>query len=603
MKSEAAKITRVGAAAFALGLSLAGPQALGVAAADTPDSDTSVTSGPVSETTAGNQPVRSDAARTGQAPRTARTAHPAAAADTPTASRTTAVSRAAARTHAAADRITRPETDTAAASRPREAIAAQAVTATTATNTTAANNPVPDTRTPAPADEAPAAVVTISAPAGVPEQATPAATASLTAASTAGATATSSADLFSGLLAPAQSFIEGIGLLIRRTFFNQAPTVAPIQTTGQLTGSITGTVGAVDPEGDPLTYALTEAPRYGAVAIGSDGSYVYTPGPDFTGLDSFNVAVIDTGFHFNLLDPSRPASTEAYLQVAQNASAPVLTFTFVYGSGSQYWSTEARNALQDSAALLATYLVVSSPTAVVYTVTGENAPASGTLASAGSDLSAPGSGFFATVVQKKIQTGVDANGAAADGEITWNFGNPWEFGTTVDTSQYDFESTAMHELLHTFGFLSFVDRAGTNTGRSWTTFDQYLVTADGTRVITDSYRWNTAYNSTLTGGLYFDGPGAVAVYGGVVPLYTPDPWESGSSVSHLDDDTFTGANSMLMNAATDTGPGIRVISPVELAILKDLGYTVTNPVPVQALVLLGFGLLRRRRGRDQRPVS
>ena len=34
---------------------------------------------------------------------------------------------------------------------------------------------------------------------------------------------------------------------------------------------------------------------------------------EFTGLDSFNVAVTDTGFHLNLFDLSRPASTEAFL--------------------------------------------------------------------------------------------------------------------------------------------------------------------------------------------------------------------------------------------------------------------------------------------------
>ncbi len=602
MKSEAAKITRVGAAAFALGLSLAGPQALGVATADTADSDTSVGSG----ATAGEQPAKARAGRTGQAPRTV---HPAAtAADTPTASRTAAPTRAA-RTHPAADRTAGPDTPTTYRQRDANVVAAQAFSTRSATDSALKDGALKDgalndgaAPAPTPATEAPAVVVTAT-PASPIATAAPATPLALAVAATPGAAATASADWFAGLLAPIQSLVEGIGVLIRRTFFNQAPTAAPMQTTGQLVGAITGTVGATDPEGDPLTYAVTEAPRYGSVAIGGDGSYVYTPGPDFAGLDSFNVAVTDTGFHFNLLDLSRPASTEAYLQVAQNATAPVLTFSFVYGSGSQYWSTEARNALEDSAALLATYLVVTSPTTIVYSVTGENAPASGTLASAGSDLSAPGSGFFATVVQQKVQTGTDANGSAADGEITWNFGNPWAFGTPVGNAQYDFDSTAMHELLHTFGFLSFVDQAGTNTGRSWTTFDQYLVTAEGTRVITDSYRWNTAYNSTLTGGLYFGGPNAVAAYGGVVPLYTPDPWESGSSVSHLDDDTFTGADAMLMNAVTETGLGVRVLSPVELAVLKDLGYTLTDSVQVQALVLLGFGFLRRRSGRDQRPVS
>jgi hypothetical protein len=44
-------------------------------------------------------------------------------------------------------------------------------------------------------------------------------------------------------------------------------------------------------------------------------------------------------------------------------------------------------------------------------------------------------------------------------------------------------------------------------------------------------------------------------------------------VSHLDDETFSGSDEKLMNAFKTTGPGIRVLSPVELAILADLGYT------------------------------
>ena len=85
----------------------------------------------------------------------------------------------------------------------------------------------------------------------------------------------------------------------------------------------------------------------------------------------------------------------------------------------------------------------------------------------------------------------------------------------------------------------------------------------------------------------------MAAYGGYVPLYTPRPWEPGSSTSHLDDDTFTGSQTQLMNAVTDSGLGIRVLSPIELGILKDLGYTVTDS-PVYAVVFLGFAFLRRR---------
>lgn len=411
------------------------------------------------------------------------------------------------------------------------------------------------------------------------------------------AAATSVADLFTGLLAPIQSLIEGVGLLIRRTFFNQAPQVNPVQTTGQLEGPITGTIGAVDPEGEPITYQVTVAPQFGSVVIGSAGDFTYTPGPSFTGLDSFTVAAADVGSGFNILDLARPAATEAYVQIAQNATLPLLTFSFVYGSGSQYWSPAARTALQSAATTLAQYLVVDTPTTLTFDVTAERSAYSSTLASAGSNLIDYRAGFHPTVVQQKILTGIDANGSDADGEISWNFGQPWALGTTVNRNQYDFTSTAMHELMHTLGFLSYTERSGANTGRSWTVFDSFLVSPTGAAVIGSDYRWQTAYNFNLTGGnggLFFGGPNAVAVYGGLVPLYTPSPWESGSSVSHLDDSTFVGANTVMMNAYSDTGLGVRVLSPVELAILQDLGYQV-SPSPLAAFVLLGFGLLRRPR--------
>ena len=203
------------------------------------------------------------------------------------------------------------------------------------------------------------------------------------------------------------------------------------------------------------------------------------------------------------------------------------------------------------------------------------------------------------MVQQKILTGVDANGNAADGEINFNFGQSWGLGDSVGRNQYDFTSTAIHELLHTFGFLSYVDRAGANNFRDWTEFDRFIVTSDEVPVIGSNFRWNTAYNSNLTGGnrgLYFGGSHAVAANGGqLVQLYTPSPWESGSSVSHLDDDTFTGSNSQLMNALSDTGKGVRTLSPIELGVLTDLGYTVVSQSGAFGALFMIIVLVRRRK--------
>ena len=423
----------------------------------------------------------------------------------------------------------------------------------------------------------------------------PGALAAMTAAP--GTAAVTVADLFSGLLAPIRELLEGAALLVRRTFFNQAPTISPVQLTGQAAGPITGTIAAVDPEGDAMLYSITRSPRNGSAVINPDGSYTYTPGPGFTGTDSFIAAATDTGFHINLLDPFRAPSTSGNVSVSQGALTAMVQFQFIYGSGSQYWSSAARSSLEYVATTLSSSLAVTSPVILTYTVTGEFSPLSSTLASAGSDLTSSDPGFLQTVVQNKILAGTDANGSASDGTISWNFGPGWAFGDTVAGDQYDFQSTAMHELLHTLGFLTYVDQAGSNTGQSWTVFDSNLVTSNRTAVIGDGYTWNTAYNPNLTGGnggLYFGGSNAVAAYGGLVPLYTPNAWDAGSSLSHLNDATFAGANRRLMNARSGRGLGIRVISPVEVAILQDLGYTVIPGPGASVLMFAGLFFVRRR---------
>ncbi|MDZ4265012.1 MAG: Ig-like domain-containing protein [Mycobacterium sp.] len=372
-----------------------------------------------------------------------------------------------------------------------------------------------------------------------------------------------------------------------RRLINVAPTVAPSQLSGQISGAITGTIGADDPEGDALTYRLRRAPREGSVQLNSDGTYAYTPGRRFDGVDTFRVAVIDGG-------PFRPWGTSAKAVINQGA----ISFDFTYTDGAQYWTADRREALQRGADNLMLFLVVTRPVELTYTVRAKYDTTSGSLASAGSFLTTGRRGFWPTVVERKLLTGLDANGAADDGYLTFNFGEPWALGDSVAAGEFDFTAVLLHEMTHTLGFSSLVSQAGDNGETSRPLFDRFIVTADGTRPISWSGSWNEAYDANLTGGsggLYFGGANAVAAYGGPVPLYTPNPWGPGSSVSHLDDDTFTGANRLRMIAYSDPGPGIRVLSPVELGILKDLGYQVQSPPAAMAFVgLLVLGSKRRK---------
>lgn len=594
---------RFGAAVFALSMALAQPA---VAGADSPDDDTSKSPANVpqastpqasgsqtsdSRASAGRQARAERRAAADRAPLTPAPAESASAnratANTPF---TSTSQRATARRSGAGESAVRPQPS------PTGTGSASSVTGRSTGDTAAGL--VADTDSTAPAADS-AAPVDVSPELVAPQvsAAAPAQLATLSVPAPA-ATAGSVADLLGGALAPVRAFLEGIVLLVRRTFFNDAPTVAPVQLTGQASGTITGTVGAVDPEGDPITYSVTAAPVFGTVTVAPDGSYGYTPGADFAGTDTFTVAATDSGPHLNLFNPLRPAYTLSNVVVTQALSGPRLRFEFSYAGGAYLWSQEARSALESSATILGSYFVVSTPVTVTYSVTGEWSPLSGTLATATSDIVNSRSGFFPTVVQQKINTGFDANGSTPDGQITWNFGSPWAFGNTVDNSQYDFQSVAMHELLHTFGFLSNVTAPGTNTGTGWTEFDGFLVTADGTALIGSDYVWKSRYDTNINGGnggVYFGGPAAVAAYGGPVPLFSPSPWQGGSSLSHLRDGSFYGSNEQLMNARVSRGTGLRTLSGVETAILTDLGYTMVPAPGASVMLMFGVFLLRRRR--------
>ena len=63
------------------------------------------------------------------------------------------------------------------------------------------------------------------------------------------------------------------------------------------TGLITGNIGAVDPDGDPLTYTVIGTPHNGGtVEIDQDGNFTYRPMNAMAavgGTDQFTVVVSD----------------------------------------------------------------------------------------------------------------------------------------------------------------------------------------------------------------------------------------------------------------------------------------------------------------------
>ncbi|KQY10095.1 hypothetical protein ASD37_07095 [Mycobacterium sp. Root135] len=81
-------------------------------------------------------------------------------------------------------------------------------------------------------------------------------------------------------------------------FYNRAPVASPLQIGEDAGGRVTGVVGATDPDGDPLTYALAQGPTHGSVVVHRDGTYTFTPDAALArdgGTDTFTVTVRDQG--------------------------------------------------------------------------------------------------------------------------------------------------------------------------------------------------------------------------------------------------------------------------------------------------------------------
>lgn len=141
--------------------------------------------------------------------------------------------------------------------------------------------------------------------------------------------------VFSGLLNwistlpvnPVTDMLEGGLLLIRKSLFNQSATVNAVQTANS-SELVTGLIDVIDPEGDEWSIEVVAGPSHGTVVLsGSEQSggigttdYSYTPGAGYSGSDSFTIKVSPTGEVNNILDPFG-VLTSRYYTVAVGAGA------------------------------------------------------------------------------------------------------------------------------------------------------------------------------------------------------------------------------------------------------------------------------------------
>lgn len=203
--------------------------------------------------------------------------------------------------------------------------------------------------------------------------------------------------------------------------------------------------------------------------------------------------------------------------------------------------------------------------------------------------SSPGS-FQNGSVYQAARTNTRIGFDGIDGEGVFNFSYGWNYvGQSPASNQYDMVSVAIHEMIHGVGFLSATNQSGQGLNRNipagspniYTVYDRYLYKGSGnnatslfnTNTNDPNYGSFTGNSSVFTAGndpnngLFFIGTYSKEVYGGAVPLYAPNPYKEGSSVSHVNH------SSALMYYSTPPNTPKRLLN-YEIAMLLDLGWNV-----------------------------
>ncbi len=207
----------------------------------------------------------------------------------------------------------------------------------------------------------------------------------------------------------------------------------------------------------------------------------------------------------------------------------------------------------------------------------------------------PISGVYYPVALANHLSQSDLNSGTPEINITFNtdvdnstvLGNSnWYYGTDANPGIHiDLISVAMHELGHGLGFSSRLQSNGSYLSNARSIYDYFMNTSssNGTKLMdlgTDSARAAEAIGNDL----WWDGANGTSGNSGTRPkLYAPNPFEPGSSLSHLDE---TVHENELMSPEFDE---VRhYYSLIEVGMLRDMGWDAV-PVPEPATGLaLGF---------------
>lgn len=185
--------------------------------------------------------------------------------------------------------------------------------------------------------------------------------------------------------------------------------------------------------------------------------------------------------------------------------------------------------------------------------------------------------YYPVALAEKL-AGKELNGTESDIICTFNKNISWYLGTDGNgpSTQYDFVTVALHELVHGLGFSGFFNVEGgqgdlQNASHlpsvyDWYVYQNSLQVCDNDHFATPSTQLKSALES---GQLSLKGNDGTEIEG----IYAPSSWNIGSSIYHYNESGFqSGDANALMSPYIFKGEAIHYPGDKTLEILADLGW-------------------------------
>lgn len=225
---------------------------------------------------------------------------------------------------------------------------------------------------------------------------------------------------------------------------------------------------------------------------------------------------------------------------------------------------------------LATYFQPSNITLRVE-FTFKNLGNTGTLGQAGPSGFQQINGIYYAQALYNFITKTDVSGTTTtlsvemntNSSVKWNYTN-----TTPPAGEYSWQDVIMHEVGHSMGFFDTLEKNGAYNNPGPSIFETLSTLGVGGPALS-TLDMSARANAIVSNNVYWNGQFGIAANNNTpIKLYTPNPYESGSTYSHIDP-SQTNAGGIYFPSLAD---GVYFPGPTaqELAIFRDVGWATTG---------------------------